>query len=328
MSAAPDTFVFSPEVVTDLTVQAIRDTEISTGHYLTGIPQIDDHYVMHRPSKVNGIVADTSNGKTGIMNILARNMVALPTDDGPVSQLKEGEVVVYATWEDSVEELNMSFMAYASQVPIGSLYNGEMGQPEWERIMTAAAMRAETPLWLIGHSDMGERRRPRLTMTDIWAACDYIENKLGLQIAALYVDYLQRISRADQHGDMRSQFMGIMDSNKDLALAYGMDLTIGSQIGRDIDTRKWQQPGIHDAQETSNFEQSCDGMQSLWIPKRSNNQKIGNSLIEKTGESPAVFVSEHLMLINTLKQKRGKAPVLRAVEYWPEYNEVRAYNNR
>ncbi len=315
----PQTFVFDPQQVADLTTQSLTEAQkVENVSYLkTGIPQLDDHYVMHRPSKVNGILAHTSHGKTALMNILSRNFVP---------QLKEGEVVVFCTWEDSVEDLNLSWLANTSLIPIQSLYNGEAKQPDWEKIVYAGIQRAKTPLWLIGHSDMVERRRPRLTMTDIWHAITYIEKK-GFKVRALMFDYLQRMNRTDQRGDIREQFMGVMDSIKDLSLATGADSTVGSQIGRDVQSRKadQRQPKDTDAQETSNFEQTCDGMMSLWIPKKV--LKIGYSLIAKEGkDDTGVFVTENLMMIETLKQKKGKAPVLRAVDYLPQFNRIETYN--
>ena len=316
----PKTFVFSPEEVSELTVQSLTEAqkEKNLVYLKTGIPQLDDHYVMHRPSKVNGILAHISHGKTALMNIMARNFVP---------QLKEGEIIMYCTWEDSVEDLNLSFVANTSLIPIQSLYSGEMGPDEWEKVISNAALRAQTPLWLVGHSDMVERKRSRLTMTDIWHAVDYIENKMHFKVRAIQFDYLQRISRADMRGDIREQFMGIMDSIKDLSLSTGADSTVGSQVSRDVQTRKadQRQPQDTDAQETSNFEQTCDGMMSLWIPKKG--LKIGYSLIAKEGkDDTGVFVTENLMMIQTLKQKKGKAPVLRAVDYLPQFNRIETYS--
>jgi len=116
-----------------------------------------------------------------------------------------------------------------------------------------------------------------------------------------------------------------MDSVKDLALDFNTCVVIGTQVGRDIKERKWKQPQDNDAQETSNFEQTCDGMISLWIPKKT--EKIGDSLIAKEGvDGQAVNVTENLMLIQTLKQKKAKAPVLRAVDFLPETNEIQTYD--
>lgn len=312
----PENIVFDPSLVSTLTVNSIKAARENPDYLRTGIPQLDDHYVMHRPRRVNGILAYTSNGKTSLMNILARNFIG---------QFAENEIAIYVTWEDSVEDLSLSFLSNVSRIPVQSLFHGNLNAAQWNEMMKAATARAATPLWLVGHSEQKEVRRPRLTMTDVWAAMEYIADKRKKKIRAVFLDYLQRINRDDQKGEMRGQYMGIMDKVKDLALGFNTDVIIGSQVGRDVKERKWKQPQDNDAQETSNFEQTCDGIISLWIPKKT--EKMGDCLIEKQGvDGQAVYVTENLMMIQTLKQKKAKAPVLRAVDFLPETNQIETYN--
>ena len=307
-----ETIVFDPSLVSTLTVGSIKAAREHPDYLRTGIPQIDDHYVMMRPRRVNGILAYTSHGKTSIMNIMARNFV---------DQIGEDEVIVYATWEDSVEDMTLSYLANVSRIPVQSLFHGDLTMGQWESMMKAATQRAATPLWLVGHSEQKEARRPRLTMTDITAAMVYITDVRKKKVRAVFLDYLQRINRDDKKGEMRGQYMAIMDNVKDLALDFNTCVIIGTQVGRDIKERKWKQPQENDAQETSNFEQTSDGMISLWIPKKT--ERIGDCLIEKKGvDGQAVFVTENLMMIQTLKQKKAQAPVLRAVDFIPETNEI------
>lgn len=310
-----ETIVFDPSLVSTLTVDTIRLAREHPDYLSTGIPQLDDHYNMHRPRRVNGIIADTSHGKTAVKNILARNFVL---------QIGEDEVIIYCSWEDSVEDMTLSYLANASRIPIQSLFHGDLTIEQWNDMMKAATQRAQTPIWLIGHSEGKEARRPRLTMTDVWQAMEYIVDKRKKKVRAVFLDYLQRINRDDIKDTTRLQYMAIMDKVKDLALGFNTDVIIGSQVSRDVHSREWQQPQIHDAQETSNFEQTCDGAISLWIPKKK--EKIGKCLIEKQGvDGQAVHVTENLMLIQTLKQKKGKAPVLRAVDFYPQTNEIGNY---
>jgi len=316
MNTSPDTFVFDPSLISTLTVGSVRAARDLPDALKTGIPQLDDHYVMHRPRRVNGIIAHTSEGKTSVMNILARNFVM---------QISENEIVLFATWEDSIEDLSLAFLAQTSRVPLKSLFSGKLTPSEWDGMMKAATKRAETPLWLIGHSEQKEARRPRLTMTDIWAGMEYIADKRKKKIRAVFMDYLQRINTDDSKGDIRERYMRTMDKVKDLSLAFDTNVIIGSQVSREVKQRKWKQPQITDAQETSNFEQTCDGMISLWIPKK--DEPIGSGLIEKKGiDGQAVSVTKNLMLMQTLKQKKGEAPVLRAVDFLPETNEIQTYN--
>jgi replicative DNA helicase len=311
-----ENLVFDPSLVSTLTVNSIKSAQENPDTFMTGIPQLDDHYVTMRPRRVNGIIAYTSHGKTSIMNIMARSFV---------EQIGEDEVIVYCTWEDSIEDMTLSYLANVSRIPLLSLFHGNLTVGEWDAMMKAATQRATTPLWLIGHSEQKEARRPRLTMTDITAAMEYIVDKRKKKVRAIFLDYLQRINRDDKRGEMRGQYMGIMDGVKDLALDFNTCVVIGSQVGRDVKERKWKQPQDNDAQETSNFEQTCDGMISLWIPKKT--EKIGECLIEKQGvDGQAVFVTENLMMMQTLKQKKAKAPVLRAVDFLPETNEIQTYD--
>lgn len=312
----PQNIVFDPPQVSSLTVDSIKAAKEHPDFLKTGIPQLDDHYVMMRPRRVNGILAYTSHGKTSVMNIMARSFV---------KQIADDEVIVYATWEDSVEDMTLAHLANISRIPIQSLFHGDLKIGEWEGMMKAAIQRAATPLWLIGHSEQKEARRPRLTMTDIWAAMEYIQDKRKKKVRAVFMDYLQRINREDQKGEMRGQYMAIMDKVKDLALGFNTCVIIGSQVGRDVKERKWKQPQDNDAQETSNYEQTCDGMISLWIPKKT--ERIGEGLIEKQGiDGQAVNVTDNLMLIQTLKQKKARAPELRAVDFLPETNEITTYD--
>lgn len=312
----PELTVFDPSLVSTLTVSSIKAAKEHPDYLRTGIPQLDDHYVMMRPRRVNGILAYTSHGKTSVMNIMARAFIP---------QIGEDEVIIYSTWEDSIEDMTLSYLANISRIPVPNLFSGNLSVSEWENMMKAATLRAQTPLWLIGHSEQKEARRPRLTMTDITAAMEYIVDKRKKKVRAVFLDYLQRINRDDKKGEMRGQYMGIMDSVKDLALDFNTCVIIGTQVGRDVKERKWKQPQDNDAQETSNFEQTCDGMVSLWIPKKT--EKIGDCLIEKQGtEGQAVFVTESLMVMQTLKQKKAKAPVLRAVDFIPETNEIQTYD--
>jgi len=254
-----ESIVFDPSLVSTLTVGSIKASKEHPDYLDTGIPQLSDHYIMMRPRRVNGIIAYTSHGKTSLMNIMARNFVP---------QIGEDEVIVYVTWEDSIEDMTLSYLANVSKIPVKSLFHGSLSIGEWEAMMKAATQRATIPLWLVGHSEQKEARRPRLTMTDITAAMEYIVDKRKKKVRAVFLDYLQRINRDDTKGEMRGQYMTIMDRVKDLALDFNTCVVIGSQVGRDVKERKWKQPQDNDAQETSNFEQTSDGMISLWIPKK------------------------------------------------------------
>jgi len=315
--------VFDANEVSTRAQEAIERARHEKKQFNFGLPELDEFFVMNRPRKIIGVPADTSHGKTSFLTFTARNFANQIDADS-------GEIGIYATWEDTIEDFGLADIASMSRIPMASLYSGDVSEQEWGAMLNAAAQRAGTPLWLIGQSDQDNARRHRLTITDLWAALDYITTVQQRKVRFLMIDYLQRISRTDMQREQsgaRLQFTEIMDQIKDMTLFYGCTTYVGSQVGRKIDERKWRQPQKHDAMETSNFEHTCDGMISLWMPAKSRDAwKIGDTIQEKTGiNSKAIFVTERLMLMETLKQKKAKAPVLKAFDFMYEYNEFVPY---
>lgn len=311
-----DGLIFDPPQISTATINSVNRAKDDPTSLDLGIPALNE-FVMARKDKVIGVLGDTSHGKTSLMTAVARNMA---------SQIdaNNGEIGVYITWEDNIEDFGLSDIANFSKIPVASLYHGDVKEYQFQRMMKAAADRAKTPLWLVGHSEESGAR-PRMTMTDVWAVCDNLVNKQGRKIRFLMGDYLQRINRQDMRGEgeTRMQYSSVMDSWKDLALAYHPAAFIGSQVSRSkVEAQKWRQPQIHWAMETSNFEHTCDGALSTWLPYKSKDAyKLGDCLQEKQGtDGQAIFVTEDLMLIEILKQKKAKAPTLKAVDFLPEFN--------
>lgn len=308
-------YLYKPDVVSSLTIDALRQERTAPDALKFGLPQMDDHYVMMRPRRVNGVLGFTSNGKTFLLNLLAKNFVP---------QLRPDEIVLYVTWEDSIEDLSTGFLANVSKIAIPRLWRGELTQQEWADVMRVSMERAATPLWLCGHSEYQNTRRPRLTMTDVWKAMEYITDVAKLKVRAVFFDYLQRVSRDDVKGEPRMQYMAIMDRIKDLSLEFNTCAIVASQVGRDVFERKNKQPQIADGQETSNFEHTCDGILSVWIPSKTD--PIGQQIQKPTGElDVSITCTERLFMIETLKQKRGLAPQVRAFDYHPDLLELRPY---
>lgn len=314
--------IFSPSEISTATVKSIESNKNDPKSLDLGIPALNE-FVMARKSKVVGVLGDTSHGKTSLMTIAARNM-AKQID------ANNGEIGVYITWEDNIEDFGLADLANFSKIPLASLYHGDVKEGDFTRLISASVERAKTPLWLIGHSEESGARA-RMTMTDVWAALDNLQNKQNRKIRFVMLDYLQRINRGDMkgEGEARLQFSGIMDSIKDLALAYQPATFIGTQVARSkVESSKWRQPQIHWAMETSNFEHTCDGAISTWIPYKSTDVwKEGDCLQEKKGTNgTAIWVKKETMLIEILKQKKAEAHILKAVDFIPEYNMIAPYD--
>jgi replicative DNA helicase len=313
--------IYSPPEVSAKTIASIEEERTHPGYLSIGIKQFTnsdgvDDFVMARKSKVIGLLGDTSQMKTTLLTHMARGMI---------SQIdaNKNEIGLFVTWEDNIEDFGMRDIANVSKIPVQSLYNGDVKDYEFERMMKAAADRAQTPLWLAGHSETSASR-PMLTMTDIFAVCDNLVNKQERVIRFVILDYLQRMNRDDTgERETRMQFARIMDMVKNMALTYKTSVFIGSQVRRDLVEKagKDRQPQMHWAMETSNFEHSCDGMLSVWMPFMSKDiYKVGDSVEAKVGtDSRSIIVSKELLGIQILKQKNGETGIRAWVDALPEY---------
>lgn len=312
-----DARVFDPPTISTRATNTIRNAKNATPSFRMGLPQLDD-YVMARSNKVNGLLADTSQGKTSFTSWLAREF-AKQID------AENGEVGVYVTWEDTIEDFGMSDIANYSKIPLASLYHGDIKEHEMRRLLRGATERASAPLWVVGQSEEVSQAMPRLTMTDVFAAIDYITNIQKRRVRFVMLDYLQRISRADLRSekDTRMQYSGVMDAVKDLTLSYHPCTFIGSQVTRSkVESSKWRQPQIHWAMETANFEHTCDGALSLWMPCKSKDVwNLGDCLQEKQNpEDKAIFVRKETTLVEILKQKKNDTGQVKALDFLPEFN--------
>jgi len=311
-----DAVIYDPSLISKKTVESIQSERANPGYLDIGIKQFGTDFVMARKSKVIGLLGDTSQGKTSLMVHMAREMA------GQLEETKN-EIGLFVTWEDNIEDFGMVDIANISTIPVKSLYNGHVSEGEFSRMLKAAAARAGTPLWLAGHSETSANR-PMLTMTDIFSVCENLISKQGKVIRFIMLDYLQRINRTDtKERDTRMQFANIMDMTKNLALSYQTCVFIGSQVRRDQVEKagKDRQPQTHWAMETSNFEHSCDGMLSVWMPHMSKDvYKVGDSIEAKVGiNAEPITVTKELMGIQILKQKKGETGKRKWVDFIPEY---------
>ena len=309
--AGPEETVFSPNQASSLAVASVKNRQTSADIGIkTGITSIDKIMLPMRPGELITVIGFTSNYKSGLMTYIAKS--AEHQLVGPE------DIVVYISWEQSVEEQTILGLAHLSLIDASKLYKGEISEYEWKKMMDSAVKRASSPLWLIGHSEANEKRRPRLSMTDVGIALSYVVDVHKKRPALVVLDYLQRINRVDSRSaDIRVGFIEIVDRSKDLALAFHCPVLLGTQAGRQVLDRKWKQPSIADSSETSNLEQSSDKVLSVWLPKTSEppNSQLRYGSME-------FAVNDNLLLVHLLKQRYGLAPYLFALHVKPEVNQI------
>jgi replicative DNA helicase len=309
--------VFDPLTASNLAVNMVNSLRNEQGIGIkSGLADLDKEMLPFRPGELITVMGYTSHYKSGFMNWLSKQALKAIPDES-------NEIVVRVTWEQSVEEDTLSWLAGKADLSVTKLARGMVDEAEWKRLDKAGNMRAATPMWIMGHSQTEStqlrKARPRMTMRDVALAIEYIlhdatPNQLKLKMVVL--DYLQRMRPDPQDGNTkREQMMEAVNQSKDLAIAYGAPVVLGVQTGRDILDRVDKMPRLDDGQETSNIEQSSDKMFGLWYPIKT----------EKEGEIVGKFpVTKNLLFVSLLKQKLGPAPVFCPLFVNPEKNQLEA----
>ena len=306
--------VYSPQEVAKLAIGALEDLKSTAGAGLrSGIASLDEIMLPFRPGELVIVMGYTSNYKSGFSNYLIKSAL---------KQCQENEIVIKVTWEDSVEEDTIKWIASDADISVTSLIKDD-NSSRWNEIMSSYSKRAVTPLWIVGHSNTESAKeaksRPRLTMTDVVRACDHIRSKAtdnNYKIRMIVLDYLQRI-RPDSTdgGTKREQMMEAVNKAKDLAISFGCPVILGVQASRQVLERDFKLPRLDDGLETSNIEQSSDKIISLWMPIKTERE---GSIIDSLN----IEVSKNLLICGVLKQKMGEAPVVMPLYVDPGKNFI------
>ena len=294
----PENSAFFPDTIARLTVQELKKLreEKSLG-IMSGYSNIDKVLTPFRGGELVPVLGYTNNFKSGFMSMLCNNAI-------PQLKPDSNEIIIACSWEDSVEDRGIWDLAEMTHMDTTALDRGEFGDLEWKKLLDASLKRADKPIYYIGHSDQDMRRRPRLSLPQVWQVLEHLYSYHGKQCRMIALDYLQRIRPDKDRRDWRVAMMEIVDIAKDMAIAFNVPVLLGTQAGRKVrDLADPKMPQIEHAQETSNIEQSAGKFFSLCLPHKTMN----------TGESfdfagGTFVVSDNLLLIGLLKQKRGVAP--------------------
>jgi len=309
-----NTVVYDPPRAGQLAVDYVTTLqETANAGLKSGLGDLDGILVPFRPGNLVTVIGYTSNLKSTFMDFLAMQALRQINRD-------KNEFICKVTWEQSVEEDTLGWIASRGGLSITKMARGTLNENEWQTLRGAAVERQATPLWIMGHSQQefktSRQSRPMLTMRDVARGLEVIINDTvegeKLQPRLIVLDYLQRIRPDEKDGGStrREQMMMIVDHAKNLAIAYGCVVVLGVQAGRQVIQRDVKLPTLDDGQETSNIEQSSDVAFSCWYPIKS--EPRGSTVFGK------YTVDEHLFILGLLKQKLGPAPETYALYVDPE----------
>jgi len=260
--------------------------------------------------EVMSIIARPGHMKTGLMMYWARQRAALIKEKN-----LENRVTIYATWEQSIEELNSFYIAAEQKISVTKMAKGDLTEEDFKKALDASAKRAGEPLFFIGHSVVRKSGRKPITIDFLADGVDSIQQK-GFEVDSLYLDYLQRIPPSIE-GSPVVAYSKTMDDIKNLALGLGIPVTVGVQASREVEDKtknKLPIPEVQHAQWTSNIEQSSDRVLSLVRPRkyRKEGEQFGSIMV--SGQSQ--------LLISILKQKLGESDFAEWVSFNPMYNKL------
>lgn len=288
-----------------------------------GIPVIDKDFIPAMGTELVTILGRPGCGKTSFMMRWARHRAKSLVKMGRLNR-----VVIYISFEQSIEELNAFNIAAEQRLSITSMAKGEITDDEWEKVLRASTHRVGLPLWFIGHSIARRKKRPVINTDNIALALSAVEgwnSDIGdeITIDSVFIDYLQRIPIAKGSESKMIGTSDNLDRLKDGAIVFNAPFIVGAQAKREVDERKIPIPESDDGQWTSNIEQASDKQFSVVRPRRyrKEGERFGDYTVRGNNQ----------MLVTLLKQKLGDANKAYMIGFDPIYNklvdlETRSYN--
>jgi replicative DNA helicase len=292
-----DSLLHSPAEVSRLTKQTLEYLEQTKDFGVkTNIECLDKVLTPLRPGELIGVLALSSNFKTGFMQYVTRKLAQGLDKTG-------NECAVYVTWETAVEECGLMDIASATGLDAAQLARGEI--KDWNAVKKAALKRGALPVYVIGHSLERRKKRPHMGLTTVALALQRLEEVYGMKPKLIALDYLQRMERDGEETEPRLQFSRNVDRAKDMALALACPVMLGCQAKQDVMERAWKLPRMNDGMETSNFMHSPDKILSFWRPRVTEGL---NGTLDKTNWQ----VTDDLLVCGIAKQRFGAVG-----DYWP-----------
>ena len=271
------------------------------------IPQIGGSYFADlMPGQICGILAQTSNYKTGFMEMWETYLAGYLRDRG-----RKDEIIIRVDTENTIEGLAIQKIARLSGESVADLSRGNVH--DWSKVIKAAASIAGIDVYHIADS-LGEADAPELYLTNIYRAIKFMmDGKLvdrKLKPACIFVDYLQalpfdeEVSKYQKLDDKRRlQVRRDVYRLKQMANHFNCPVVVGLQAKQTLGGNSGPNmmiPGVYDAEETSSIAQRFTRLISLWMPKMTH--VVGDQL--KHGDL-SFTVDENLIFIKVLKQQGG-----------------------
>lgn len=290
-------FVHSPSRSVSHALQEFKRRQNANYRLTWGVKNIDEYLIPMMDGDLISLLARPGHAKTSTLIHLARR------GSQACHELAEqgtgyDKIVVYATWETTIEEFIGLLTANESGQTLEDIARG---RADLEKIRDVAVGNIGNRIYIIGKSSKKPSHTP-ITLDVV----DYIlrdlaeEGKHPLMVCA---DYLQKIpaARSMPKNERVEMNVGLL---KDLGLNHGCPVGVAVQASREADDQNdLRLPTMSMAQWASAIEQDSDKIISQTRPIMYMQE---GSEITQSENGSTVVVTENLMVYRVIKQRWGR----------------------
>jgi len=218
-------------------LEHIQQRESAFAGVPTGFVDVDTLLSGLQRGNLIVIAARPGVGKSSFVTNIARNVA-----------VDAGQPVAMFSLEMSRFEIGMRLLCGEARVPWDKVRSGRVATEEWSRIVEAAEILHESPLFIV---DSGN-----VTIVDIRAKARRMKSKSGLGL--IIVDYLQLMSGHQRTENRQQEVAEISRSLKLLAKELDIPVIAVSQLNRNPESRGDKRPQLSDLRESGAIEQDSD----------------------------------------------------------------------
>lgn len=309
----PESAVYTPIEVSKYgkeRIEYIRQNQHRTLKFF--IPGIDEYFAPQLPGQVCGVIAQTSNYKSGFLHAWEHATAHQLIQEG-----RTDEIIVHVSVEENVEEQAFLLLGIESGENVGELARGQV--QSWSRLEEAATRIGKIPIYRIGDSLARSEDYPNLYLSNMVKSIHYLRTRLlksEKKIAAIFFDYLQAFpfdpevkQQTNKEAQRRLQVRDDIYRLRYAASWFDCPVVVAVQAKQTLQSPQTMYiPGIYDGEESSAIAQRCDRVIQLWMPKM--NWPVGSSLEHK---DIRYTVTDNLIWVKVGKQ-RGRLP---SGKVWP-----------
>ena len=302
----PARVIYTPDEVAALAKERVEYIQSNAHRTLKFfIPGLDDYIAPLLPGEQCMVIAQTSNYKSSFAEsweFCAAKQLEL--------EGRADEIIIHVSTEESVEQQAFRLLAREMGASTGDISRGKI--TNWKDFTIASIKVGNVSIYRIGHSLMRPKDLPRLHMSNVIKALDYLQNKLTqqkLKFAGIFFDYLQAfpfddaVKRASLVDQRRLQVREDIYRMFDCGIYFDCPTVTLSQAKQTLDgaiSKDMYIPGIYDGSEAKETADRPDRVLSLWMPKTMH--PVNTWLKFGSTEYP---VLENLLWIKACKQRGG-----------------------